>query len=345
MKKKSQLLVASAVALSLTATVGCGNHISYVASKKYDDAKEVQKTIKTPEGAFAWTNSNIIYVSDKKQYGGDYWAPFTQTFKTRKGDCDDTAVSAGALICDDGYKGYLLGLYYGYDGLKGSAKKTFGHMVLVFERDGKLGTIENGKYRRPVYNSLLDLIRGINYGHVFHHKYHNYTKYEYRCKDLFYSSGNVRYKTIKSLDKFIFTDDMVHFIKNNNKPKEVQRYLELLKQRKESDGFDYFSRFIRTFYSAKAGPVDAAITASTLMNDGSYPIRIIRFKHEKKMHAVYLYEKDKLFGSVGMKNEFFREPLYYNINDLVKSLGSKFYSIEQFNRGSLKLPPYPSKKK
>ena len=49
MKKKSQLLVASAVALSLTATVGCGNHISYVELKKYDDAKEVQKTIKTPE--------------------------------------------------------------------------------------------------------------------------------------------------------------------------------------------------------------------------------------------------------------------------------------------------------
>lgn len=54
-----------------------------------------------------WVNNFIIYVSDRKQFGKEeFWQGAYETYKGRKGDCDDVAILAKVLSLFAGVPDY-----------------------------------------------------------------------------------------------------------------------------------------------------------------------------------------------------------------------------------------------
>jgi predicted transglutaminase-like cysteine proteinase len=50
-----------------------------------------------------WVNTNIQYEYDSVQYGGEYFAKPSETMKTMKGDCDDSATFKYVLLRMNGF--------------------------------------------------------------------------------------------------------------------------------------------------------------------------------------------------------------------------------------------------
>lgn len=89
MKKIKTILFAGIGSLSLFFN-SCKLPIDY-ENLEFDVPKINYRT-NDLEGVLKYVSSNISYMSDKEQYGRDYWADPSETFKSKLGDCDDFAI-------------------------------------------------------------------------------------------------------------------------------------------------------------------------------------------------------------------------------------------------------------
>jgi len=75
----------------------------------------------------AWVQTNIKYVSDKRQFNlPEFWMFPFETLKTRRGDCDDGAILAGCLLVAAGVPAWKVRL------TAGLTKSGEGHCWLTY---------------------------------------------------------------------------------------------------------------------------------------------------------------------------------------------------------------------
>ncbi|MEK6809436.1 MAG: transglutaminase-like domain-containing protein [Nanoarchaeota archaeon] len=141
------------------------------------------KQINTPEETQQWLETVLTYESDKFLYGKeDFWAPCGLTYQHKKGDCEDYAICAAAILREDIDLGYIITVYNS-DSLKREA-----HAVFAYRLNGKWGIISNDKnqFRSPKYQSLPKVLLD-----SIDEKYTEYMVYDYGGLDLVDGKGNL----------------------------------------------------------------------------------------------------------------------------------------------------------
>jgi len=108
-------------------------------------AKTVKDLIKitnnNPSRLAMWMYHNIWYEKDKTQYGlKEYWARPEETLENKKGDCDDFAILAHAVLSKIGYDPKIVGAFNDNDG----------HAECVFfdDRYNRWGSIANKGFKK-----------------------------------------------------------------------------------------------------------------------------------------------------------------------------------------------------
>lgn len=108
-----------------------------VANKDY---QTVIRTLSTPLEATVYCLGFLEFKTDEKLHGKEnYFAPFRVTHKLKKGDCDDFAIAAAAILSDDGYDCTSIMIDRG----KRNEKSVDLHMVFIYQDPitKKYGTI------------------------------------------------------------------------------------------------------------------------------------------------------------------------------------------------------------
>jgi hypothetical protein len=143
--------------------------------------------IKDPKEVEKWLETVLSYQYDEQTYGkGDFWAACGLTYENKKGDCEDYAICAAALLQGDVEKGYIISLY-------GRIKDDKAHAVFAYQQDGRWGVISNQplEFREPLFVSLDEVINNINNSKDPPERYTKYTIYDYTGVDLVSGRGNL----------------------------------------------------------------------------------------------------------------------------------------------------------
>jgi len=113
---------------------------------------QIAGEIKTPRALSDYMQKNFRYVSDRIQFGKDeYWQTPEEMFQRQKGDCEDYAIFAEAVLKQNGYKTFLLSVYWGREA----------HTVVAYEEGSAWNLLDLGKIRALKANSVQALARAI----------------------------------------------------------------------------------------------------------------------------------------------------------------------------------------
>jgi predicted transglutaminase-like protease len=110
-----------------------------------------------------WIESNIWYTREPK--GQDNWQSAEETFKLKKGDCEDFAILAMYVLDKKGYQTYLLSVWNDLEG----------HAVLVISFNNDYYVMNNGHLTRTWATHLAEVPKEIGYGKKYD-RYHYFTK-------------------------------------------------------------------------------------------------------------------------------------------------------------------------
>ena len=114
--------------------------------------------IGTPQALEKFMRKNFLYVEDRILFGRDeYWQTPEEMLHRKKGDCEDFAVFAEAILKRNGYHVFLFSVFWQEDA----------HTVTVFEKDGKWGIFDLDNLRSLKGNSIKDLGNEIKHSWSF----------------------------------------------------------------------------------------------------------------------------------------------------------------------------------
>lgn len=111
------------------------------------------KEISAPTETQQWLEAVLSYESDNVLYGkNDFWAPCALTYQNQKGDCEDYAICAAAILREDVEEGYIIAA--------ANPITKSGHAVFAYRLGGEWGIVSNNtmEFRKPNYQSLQDVI-------------------------------------------------------------------------------------------------------------------------------------------------------------------------------------------
>lgn len=157
------------LAALVLSVIGCSTPPKISPERSYEEQVEnmsfeqVIRAIKTPEQAQKYLMNFLESKLDSEIYDiEDYIASFKKTHKIRKGDCEDGAIAAAALLSDNGYLPLLLRMYVHFPLFSSIG---FSHGIYVYKENnlwGSLG-INEGDYRRPKFETLDELVASHKY--------------------------------------------------------------------------------------------------------------------------------------------------------------------------------------
>ena len=91
------------------------------------------RELQTPELLEKYMRKNFLYVEDRALFGQEeYWQTAEEMAFRKKGDCEDFATFAQAILKRNGYQTFLVSVYWELDA----------HTVVVFEREGTWGLFD-----------------------------------------------------------------------------------------------------------------------------------------------------------------------------------------------------------
>lgn len=136
-----------------------------IKSMAKKDYKTVIAELKTPVEVKFYCGMVLKYESDEKLYGAaEYWPSFKRIHKRKRGDCDDGAIAAAAILSDDGFPPYILCLSRGSDNKSGHAvflykdkRGLFGSMGINAREDTYMPT-----HKTTNINGLIDALNAIS---------------------------------------------------------------------------------------------------------------------------------------------------------------------------------------
>ena len=101
------------------------------------------------EGFAYWLEQNVIYTPDMKPQ--DHWQPAEVTIKRRKGDCEDNALVALAVLKIWGWPACVICMW---------PKEGVGHAICVFRRPGynSYSCLDNGILRDLKCHNISDVL-------------------------------------------------------------------------------------------------------------------------------------------------------------------------------------------
>ncbi len=111
--------------------------------------------VSSPELLEKYMASQFTYVEDRFLIDDDeYWQGPEEMLTRKKGDCEDYAVFAKAMLEEMGYSACLISLYWEDDA----------HTVTVFQRDGYWWFFNVNRLQKSFATSLLELANEIKPG-------------------------------------------------------------------------------------------------------------------------------------------------------------------------------------
>lgn len=132
------------------------------------------KQISTPTETQQWLETVLNYKYDEILYGeDDFWAPCALTYQHKKGDCEDYAICAAAILREDVEEGYIIAI--------NNPETEKAHAVFAYRLHRKWGIVSNNKseFSKPEYQSLHEVVLS-----SFGEKYTEYRVYDYDEADL-----------------------------------------------------------------------------------------------------------------------------------------------------------------
>ncbi|HIG94129.1 MAG: hypothetical protein QT05_C0048G0046 [archaeon GW2011_AR13] len=125
--------------------------------------EEVIKEIKTPKEATKYLTEFLSYKTDKEQYGEkNIYLSFKHIHKNEIDDCNGGALTAAALLSDDGYEPLVLTMLE-----KGGEKPnpSMGHIIFIYKKENKWGTlgINPSDCQEPKYSSIEEIVQRYNF--------------------------------------------------------------------------------------------------------------------------------------------------------------------------------------
>lgn len=111
--------------------------------------QNIAADISSPETLAKFMWKNFVYESDRRNKGKDeYWQSPEEFLSSQKGDCEDFALFARAILQMKGYKAFLVNVY----------GTRFAHTICVFEEAGKFNVIDGTDVRRYEAENLNQLL-------------------------------------------------------------------------------------------------------------------------------------------------------------------------------------------
>ena len=135
-------------------TIGlCLSAIPQVASSEPVRAGRMLETIAraypTPEQLALFLHKNVFFQEDVRLFGlADYWQDPEEFLDRRKGDCEDYALLAQAVLLHQGQEAFVFSLY---------GEQGYAHTVCVFVEKGCYNVINQDRVIRYHAKSLEDL--------------------------------------------------------------------------------------------------------------------------------------------------------------------------------------------
>lgn len=107
----------------------------------------------TPEAIADYLWKNFVFEKDQRLYGkSDYWQSPEEFLKTRKGDCEDFAIFAQALLRRNGISSFLLSIY----------GRGYAHTVCVFLQNGVYHMMDGSQIVHTKTSNLKGLMTEIH---------------------------------------------------------------------------------------------------------------------------------------------------------------------------------------
>lgn len=166
--------------------------------------------IKTPVQARRWLDENLTREKDPVLYNADdFYAPCGLAYQKGKGDCEDYAICAAALLQGDVQQSYLavLGNWEGneYIAERGSwyavNPSTDLHAVYVYQVDGKWGLIgvKHSEFEEPIFATPEEVL-GFRYNsYRYNLNFHEYILFDHSGLDLVNGNQNLEEKITKKV--------------------------------------------------------------------------------------------------------------------------------------------------
>lgn len=142
------------------------------------------RQINTPAETQQWLETVLTYEYDQNLYGeDDFWAPCALTYQHKKGDCEDYAICAAAILREDVERGYIITVH--------NPETEIGHAVFAYRLGGKWGITSNNnnEFRSSEYQNLHDVVLS-----SLGEKYTEYSIYGYEGVDLINGNSSLEYK-------------------------------------------------------------------------------------------------------------------------------------------------------
>lgn len=110
--------------------------------------QDLASQLHSPEEIAHFMWKHFVFEKDQRLFGEEeYWQSPEEFFENRKGDCEDFALFAQAILKTKGVTSFLMNIY-------GS---QFAHTVLVFKEDGKYNVVDGTKVKRYEAEGLREL--------------------------------------------------------------------------------------------------------------------------------------------------------------------------------------------
>lgn len=109
--------------------------------------------LQSPDQILRYLWKNFLFEKDERLFGTeDYWQSPEEFLQNGKGDCEDFAQFAYALLKQQGVSAFLLNIY----------GDRFSHTVCMFKKDGKYQAIDSQDFKLYEAADLKGLIGQIN---------------------------------------------------------------------------------------------------------------------------------------------------------------------------------------
>jgi hypothetical protein len=97
----------------------------------------VLEGIDSPKNLSKFMRKNFKFVEDRDNFGKvDYWQSPEQMLQLKKGDCEDFALFADAILKELGFESEVISIY---------GTNQYAHTVAAFKQDGKWRIFNDGK--------------------------------------------------------------------------------------------------------------------------------------------------------------------------------------------------------
>ncbi|MEK6939390.1 MAG: transglutaminase-like domain-containing protein [Nanoarchaeota archaeon] len=156
------------------------------------------KQISRPEEAQQWLEAVLTYEHDDKLYGeDDFWAPCALTYQLKKGDCEDYAICAAALLDNDIQQGYLI-VIYKPPRPENDKTPDSAHAVFAYKVNDRWGILSNGRseYRAPTFSTLYEALRD-----SLSYRYNRYEIYDYSGVDIVNGNSSLELVFLTGLER------------------------------------------------------------------------------------------------------------------------------------------------